>query len=402
MEKILFTLLVGLCFSQTYAQNVLVMNKNENAAGGSEYVLIAPDGKVVKTLSDVVVETKIVEGLVRAKDKKTKKTGFIDAKTGDWAIKPEFDSNIEFRDLMEGTVVLQREINDKKEFAAIDKTGKFIVPFSTTELRDCQDGVFVTLRPVKNNPDAVEYGVLDKTGKLIAPYSERTIYGFKEGLSACQDDKGRVGYIDKKGVWVVKPQFEYAKEFSDGMAAVTMESFQKPFYGFIDRTGKLVIKYGFPSVDGFKDGLANVNVNVLGSDDTEAIIIDKTGKKLISAGYPVIQTYSEGLAAVGDRFKGYGFIDKTGKLVIPIGHKQANSDNEFEFSEGLCLTNKGYIDPTGKMVISFANYAGVQDGTSFKNGIAVINVLKNKESAAFNATVIDKTGKILWQSELMK
>ncbi len=402
MKKILFTLFIGLCFSQTFAQNVLVMNKNENSVGGSEYVLIAPDGKVVKKLSDVIVETKIVEGLVRAKDKKTQKTGFIDAKTGDWAIKPEFDSKIEFRDLMEGTIVLQREINDKKEFAAIDKTGKFIVPFSTSELRDCQDGVFVTLRPVKNNPDAGEYGVLDKTGKLIAPFSERTIYGFKEGLSACQDDKGLVGYIDKKGNWVVKPQFEYALEFSDGMAAVTMEPFQKPLYGFIDRTGKLVIKYGFPSVYGFKDGLANVDVYVLGSDDTETIIIDKTGKKLTPSGYPSIYSFSEGLAAVGDRFKGYGFIDKTGKLVIPIGHKQASSNDEFGFSEGLCLTDKGYIDPTGKLVISFANYAGVKECTSFKNGIAVINILKNKESAAFNATVIDKTGKILWQSELMK
>ncbi len=255
---------------------------------------------------------------------------------------------------------------------------------------------------MKNNPDAEEYGVLDKTGKLIAPYSERTIYGFKEGLSACQDDKGQVGFIDKKGVWVVKPQFEYALEFSDGMAAVTMQSFQKPLYGFIDRTGKLVIKYGYPIVVGFKEGIAKVDVFVLGSEDTESVIIDKTGKKLVSAGYPVIQTYSEGLAAVGDRIKGYGFIDKTGKLVIPIEHKQANLDNEFEFSEGLCLTNKGYIDRTGKLVISFANYAGVKDGTPFKNGIAVIHVIKNKESADFNATVIDKTGNILWQSELMK
>ena len=85
-----------------------------------------------------------------------------------------------------------------------------------------------------------------------------------------------------------------------------------------------------------------------------------------------------GLAAVGMGFKGYGFIDKTGKLVIPIGHKKAKSDDELRFSEGLCLTEQGYIDPTGNPVISFDYYAGLQYGTPFKNGIAVIHVLKNQ------------------------
>ena len=62
---------------------------------------------------------------------------------------------------------------------------------------------------------------------------------FAEGVAAVQGASGKWGYIDTNGEWVVNPQFDWANDFSDGLALVELNG----KYGYIDKTGAFVIVF---------------------------------------------------------------------------------------------------------------------------------------------------------------
>ena len=112
------------------------------------------------------------------------------------------------------------------------------------------------------------YGYVDTTGKVVIKPQYDMAAEFSEGLALVKvDDK--YGFIDKTGEMVISPQFEYAADFSDGLARVRTDFFGK--YGFIDRTGKLIIDTQYDYAADFSDGLALVKI-----DDRHGYI-DKVG-----------------------------------------------------------------------------------------------------------------------------
>ena len=109
------------------------------------------------------------------------------------------------------------------------------------------------LIPVREN---FKWGYIDKTGKyVIKPEFDLAGY-FAEGLAAaCSGQKW--GYIDKSGSYIIKPQFDYGWAFSEGLARVYVGG----KYEFIDRTGKVVIwPMQQDESDDFHQGLAAVKV----------------------------------------------------------------------------------------------------------------------------------------------
>ena len=60
-----------------------------------------------------------------------------------------------------------------------------------------------------------------------------TVFSISAQELAVVREDGKVGYIDKSGAYVIEPQYEKAKSFSDGRAAVE----QDEMWGFIDTTG---------------------------------------------------------------------------------------------------------------------------------------------------------------------
>jgi hypothetical protein len=150
-------------------------------------------------------------------------------------------------------------------------------------------------------------------------------------LRPIQQD-GKWGYIDSTGKIVVKPQFAWAEEFSEGLAAFENEDGK---HGYIDDTGRVVIKPKFDNWTDFSEGLAAVSV------DLEWGYIDKTGKWAITPQFAVGEPFSDGLALVGVPLNGkvtfppgpvkHVFIDKTGKVVIDPKDDILNGT----FSEGV-------------------------------------------------------------------
>jgi WG repeat protein len=208
-----------------------------------------------------------------------------------------------------------------------------------------------------------------------------------EGLLPIQQG-GKWGYINRSGEVVIKPQFDSANPFADGLALVRRPPYKKPLkpgekepelidgYGFIDPTGKVVIKLESPlhiNGEGFSEGLTKYWTwdpalgNVYG-------YIDTTGKVQIKARFTVASSFVDGLAAVCIELK-CGFINKSGDFVIEPKYRVTSS-----FSEGLALAGLeydkvGFVNKSGEMVIEpqFAN-----NGPRFNEGLAAVSYQQGK------------------------
>jgi hypothetical protein len=108
-------------------------------------------------------------------------------------------------------------------------------------------------------------------------------------------------------VWIIQPQFDWAENFSNGLAPVSVGK----RWGVIDRSGELRIKPRFEQLGRFSPDFA---------------VFKLDGK--------------------------YGFLEKSGAITIP-----AQFDSAYDFVNGLALVNDksiwAYINTRGKRLISF-------------------------------------------------
>lgn len=237
-----------------------------------------------------------------------------------------------------------------------------------------------------------KWGFVNQTGEIILEpqFYLTTSPGsnyFSEGLAVvCMNAK--CGYIDSSGKYVIEPKFDYAMNFSEGMARVQIGAYNLLGYNlktpksvFINKEGKILFNdSNFIPQSDFSEGLAQALI------EDEVIYIDKSGQTIInSTEIDVMHDFHEGLAIFSykDIFK-LGYVDKNGQIVIAAQFKQAG-----EFSEGLANVmfesgKYGYIDKTGKTIIEPQfDMAG-----RFSEGLALV-MLSNRKG------FIDKTGKII-------
>jgi hypothetical protein len=163
-------------------------------------------------------------------------------------------------------------------------------------------------------------GFVNKTGEMVIEpqFGNMIGVGFHEGLSVVNYLHGRYGYINTDGAIAIPMQFERAQPFSDGLAAVSVDS----KWGYIDKTGQFVIKPQFLNAGPFSEGLASVS-NADSQSATRAVednltpttsFIDKQGKVVFSLPIDFAEMFVNGVARVRLGFK-LGYIDKTGKYI---------------------------------------------------------------------------------------
>lgn len=200
---------------------------------------------------------------------------------------------------------------------------------------------------------------------------------------------GLFGYINKAGEWVIQPQFYWAMDFSEGLAAVVLA--EGGPLGFVDETGEVVIQPQFCLAPyEFSDGVA-----VVREPATQDLgYINKAGEFVLEPQTSWCLPFSEGLAAVRLKSQaGVAYIDATGQVVIQTEFWTAEG-----FSGGLARVQPmrdgpwGYIDKTGSLVIQpqfqfGAHMSGYLPG-DFSEGLARVQLAKNGPSG-----YIDKTGK---------
>ncbi len=193
------------------------------------------------------------------------------------------------------------------------------------------------------------------------------------------EGKELYGYKNKAGTFVISAVYEFALEFSEGLA------FAKDSQGFvcIDNTGKELFRVN-PDLQlesGFVSGWAMVKradrtFSYLGSQGT-----------LLPLSFERARAYSEGLAAV--RVNGrWGFLGAKGSMQIP-----AQFPEVFDFHEGVAAAvqgdKMGYIDSSGAWVIS-PDFELVGD---FSSGLAPAQPDDQDGWGTTNMGYIDHKGK---------
>jgi hypothetical protein len=164
--------------------------------------------------------------------------GFIN-KRGELVIKPAYQHASPFSEGLAKVVVKDQGTG------YIDTTGKMVIPprlFSVA--MSFHDGV-ARIRGSQElgDPGWQDSGYIDKDGKITLFPKGITVEEFSEGIAPANDKptwngrasvQGLKGYVDKRGEWVIKPQFDHAGMFQDGIAEVTLDGAR----GWIEKSGK--------------------------------------------------------------------------------------------------------------------------------------------------------------------
>lgn len=267
----------------------------------------------------------------------------------------------------------------------INRSGNIIVKPELDKCADFYEGLAV----VTVGPKTM---VIDNEGLAVfEPQLHLLDHFFSNGLIRVCSLTGQgcfpFGYLNRKGEVAIKPQFEIAQPFSEGLAAVKVNG----KWGFIDQTGRLVIAPRFVNVSNFSDGLARVYIVDRGP---RWVFIDKAGNVVLDQPFGLPGIFLNGFAAV-KKNHGWSVMDKTGKTAFdprPEAEFQVHqwpivSEGLIRITSGKGFSVKwGFADTTGKIVIA-PQFEWAHD---FSEGLAAVRVgVRGKWG------YIDKTGAVV-------
>ncbi len=300
---------------------------------------------------------------------------FVNATTGEYVVGTDFnftrgnDSNSPY--FSGGAMMAWRKVN------ANDFTQSPFIMYPDGKYRDLSKDIkaassfvegYALVQKQPQGTYTTKQVFIDKNGKEVFPalastpkstFGDMTVYPVRENRRVYYNaELGKYGYADANGAIVIKPQFDKALNFSEGLAAVmTKENYQER-WGFIDLSGKMVIPATFKLRPGrFSEGLAPVRIGDSESS-YEMTYIDKTGKRMMETKPWNLNEFHNGYALVGTGCKKLFVIDK-------------------EFNEVRDITKTFYQGGNGFGTCSFSMKTGkVTDqvwGIDFPNGMQMLN-----------------------------
>ncbi len=158
------------------------------------------------------------------------------------------------------------------------------------------------------------------------------------GLSKVKKD-GKVGYVNKEGVEIIKPQYVDGLTYHEGYTAVKVDN----KWQYLDSTGKAITGADFDDALNFSSGLAAVSKNHLYG------FINTSGEIVINCEFSNARSFSEGLAPAANAKGFWGYIDTKANWAIKPVYDFTDS-----FENGEARVMKGekmfYINKDNKMV----------------------------------------------------
>ena len=175
------------------------------------------------------------------------KWGYVD-ETQHVVIEPRFDSAMDFS---EGLALVSR---DGRKWGYIDRTGRMVLspPFLNVDAGRFREGL-APVQVVGKPGEEGGWGYMDKKGTIVIPANFDYAWEFSEGLARIKW-AGKFTYVRPSGHMLTAPRFDAALDFSEGLAPVALRG----KFGFIDTTGKVVIEPQFDRAEPFSGGVARV------------------------------------------------------------------------------------------------------------------------------------------------
>ena len=155
-------------------------------------------------------------------------------------------------------------------------------------------------------------GYIDRTGNARIQSNFDEAKTFNSGLAAVRQG-AHWGFIDEDGSYQIVGPFSWAGDYSEDLAVV--RDANSGLFGFIDKKGNFVISPKFKSASNFVNGLAVVNAR------DRPIFVNKVGEPVVFDEFESLDTYSGGFSVVSKRFPDgsirVGYIDRRGTSLLP-------------------------------------------------------------------------------------
>ena len=218
------------------------------------------------------------------------------------------------------------------------------------------------------DPDALhvkyrngKHGFVNNEGKVVIPYKYDFALDFSDGMALVCDENGYIGYINTKGELVIPYKYDNPSErngndFHEGLCAVVVDG-EHEWFSYIDKTGKLAFPGVFSQDGDFSDGLAAVTTT---GENRQSGYIDHSGEMVITLPEGWYgQKFSDGVAKIRNGNSCF-IIDKTGKRLFEVNGDLVYVGSDIIYSEGLAVVygkgkyqNKiGFMDKTGRITFS--------------------------------------------------
>ncbi len=335
------------------------------------------------------------------------KWGFINLQ-GDFVVKPVLKKAERFS---EGLASVQ---NEAGKWGFINRKGQQEIDFKFDYAEIFEDGlcvVFIGEMPEEDD----EYGemigldgLIDKTGNYVCEAKYLSIGSFHNGLAVVKvqnpeiSHRTKSGFINRKGELKIPAKYDYAEDFSDGLAKVAISvDLNKIFdfkVSFIDSTGHEVIsQVNHNSYS--KNGLFFVSTETSRPGRTSHTLMDKKGNVLLTSNYFLQQIDTNLFIASDDESFGHGLINIAAEIILPfefinmhyLGEGLLGFEAIFDKTSGVADLKNGVIDINGNILFKTDEFEipRTDEDYSIKHGIILGRVGRIHYKFGF----VDKTGK---------
>lgn len=215
------------------------------------------------------------------------------------------------------------------------------------------------------DPDALhvkykdgKYGFVNNEGKVVIPYKYDFALDFSDGMALVCDENGWIGYINTKGELVIPYKYDNPSErngndFHEGLCAVIVDG-EHEWFSYIDKTGKLAFPGVFSQDGDFSEGLAAVTTT---GENRQSGYIDHSGKMVITLPEGWYgHKFSDGVAKI-TKGNSCFIIDKTGKHLFEVNGDIVYTGSDIIYSDGLAVVigkgkyekQWGFMDKKGRI-----------------------------------------------------
>ncbi|AFM03257.1 hypothetical protein Fleli_0798 [Bernardetia litoralis DSM 6794] len=232
-------------------------------------------------------------------------------------------------------------------------------------------------------------GFIDIDGNIIIPPKFIQAGNFSSQLAEARTE-GLYGYINKKGEFEIKPQFEFATPFNEEYAIIYQNA--KPLV--IDKKGTIIVdNSNFVFISKFKNNLALITTHT-----GKKGFIDTKGSLVIDTVFSNVRNFENDMAIVYGLNNSYnqkstskeikeevGIIDRKGNFIIPYGkYTEINYFNEgyaiaertiYDSNNDYVIT-KFVLNQKAKVILKYEQKNKITMGNHVHSGIIKMNMYK--------------------------
>ncbi len=257
------------------------------------------------------------------------KWGYINT-TGKYVTKVQYKQAFSFQGKV-AKVVLEDEKYALGYTGYINRNGQFIIPAKYEYGSEPVQGMMVVGMDQR-------FGIINENGKIVVPLNYTAIGSLKGKIVPAMNAERKWGFLDlSTGQVKIKPQFDQARPFQDGLAAVLINH----KWGYINTEGKLLIKPLYDQAYSFVEGTAIVWIRRKGFG-----ALNKQGQMIVETSYQYLSQASHGLFIIQDKSLKYGMMDKKGVWKIKPEYRKL-----WHYQNGLALavnaSGWGFIQEDG-------------------------------------------------------